>query len=105
MPLFESVNDLAAAPGVLRELFRHPAYRAQMAARGNRQVVLLGYSDSNKDGGYLMSSWSLYRAHAELAAVAEEAGVQLVFFHGRGGAIGRGGGPTGAAILAQPPRP
>lgn len=103
VPLFESIEDLAAAPGVLGQLFAHPSYRAHLAARGNRQVVLLGYSDSNKDGGYLMSHWALYRAHAELTEVAGAAGVRLVFFHGRGGAIGRGGDPTGAAIMAQPP--
>lgn len=103
VPLFESIEDLAAAPAVLSGILESRAYRAHLAARGNRQIVLLGYSDSNKDGGYLMSSWALYRAHAKLAAVARRAGIDLIFFHGRGGAIGRGGGPTGAAIMAQPP--
>jgi phosphoenolpyruvate carboxylase len=79
-----------------------PAYRAAVRARGDRQQVMVGYSDSNKDGGYLAATWATYRAQQELAAAAASVGVELVIFHGRGGAIGRGGGPMGRAILARP---
>jgi phosphoenolpyruvate carboxylase len=101
-PLFETVADLEAAAGVMRDLFGDPAYRDHLRARGDRQVVMLGYSDSSKDSGLLASRWSLQRAQVELLALAKEAGVRLVFFHGRGGSVSRGGGKTERAIIAAP---
>jgi phosphoenolpyruvate carboxylase len=103
VPLFETVDDLKAAPRIMAELFQNSAYKKHLAARGMRQQIMLGYSDSNKDGGYLASNWSLYTAQERLAAVCAEHGVQLELFHGRGGSIGRGGGPTNSAILSAPP--
>ncbi len=103
VPLFETVDDLERAPRVLTELLTTPAYRAHLTARGEHQQVMVGYSDSNKDGGYLTASWQLQRAQRALADVAERHGVALTLFHGRGGSIGRGGGPANAAIRAQPP--
>ena len=102
-PLFETLDDLDAAPGVLAELFGIAAYRAHVAACGGEQVVMIGYSDSNKDGGYLASNWALYRAQEGIARVCREHGVRLTLFHGRGGTVARGGGPAGRAIRAQPP--
>jgi phosphoenolpyruvate carboxylase len=101
-PLFETVDDLEAAPATMRALFDDPAYRGHIAARGGRQIVMLGYSDSAKDGGVLASRWALQRAQVELLDVAHETGVQLVFFHGRGGSVSRGGGKTERAIIAAP---
>ena len=103
MPLLETIADLTAAPDVLRELLADERYAARVAERGGRVEVMVGYSDSGKDGGYLAARWAIYRAQEELAAVAREAGVALTIFHGRGGSAGRGGGPTHAAILAQAP--
>ena len=103
VPLFETIDDLERAPAVMRSAFALPGYRDIVAGRGDVQEVMLGYSDSNKDGGYLTSNWALYRAEAGLAAVFAEAGVTLRLFHGRGGTVGRGGGPSFEAILAQPP--
>ncbi len=104
VPLFETIQDLEGAASTLRALLAIPEYRSWIrAARGDEQEVMLGYSDSNKDGGYLTANWAIYRAQAELVAVAEEAGVHLRFFHGRGGTVGRGGGPSYDAVLAQPP--
>lgn len=102
VPLFETIADLERAPAILEELFSQPAYRAQLEARGLSQLVMLGYSDSNKDGGYLTSNWQAHRAQRELSAVAERHGVRLRFFHGRGGSIGRGGGPAHRAVMALP---
>ncbi len=102
-PLFETIVDLERAPAVLEALLAVPAYRKHLRARGDHQLVQLGYSDSTKDGGYLMANWALYRAQRALAAVAHRHGVRLTFFHGRGGAVGRGGGPTHRAILGLPP--
>ena len=102
VPLFETIDDLANAARILRELLAVPVYRQWIDSRGARQEIMLGYSDSNKDGGYLASNWSLYRAELELVAVARDAGVGLRLFHGRGGTVGRGGGPSYEAILAQP---
>ncbi len=103
VPLFETLADLAAAPRVLEACLRIPAYSAHLRLRGGVQEVMLGYSDSNKDAGFVAANWALYRAQRELREVAVRAGIELRFFHGRGGAIGRGGGPANKAILAQPP--
>ena len=103
VPLFESIDSLRAAAGVMRRLWSNPDYQPLLDSWGRWQEVMLGYSDSNKDGGMLTSTWELYKAHRELHQAAKECGVQLRLFHGRGGTVGRGGGPTHAAILAQPP--
>ncbi len=102
VPLFETIGDLEAAPGVMADWFALPEIAAIARARGH-QEVMIGYSDSNKDGGYLTSTWSLSRTSTALAPVFEAAGVAMQLFHGRGGAVGRGGGSSFAAILAQPP--
>ncbi|MBU3078193.1 phosphoenolpyruvate carboxylase [Sphingomonas quercus] len=102
VPLFETIGDLENAPAVMREWFGLPEVAKAARATG-WQEVMVGYSDSNKDGGYLTSVWSLHQAGRALAPVFEEAGVRMQLFHGRGGAVGRGGGSSFAAILAQPP--
>jgi phosphoenolpyruvate carboxylase len=102
VPLFESIEDLRNAPAVCRELWSRPDYRKLMSAWDNWQEVMLGYSDSNKDGGMLTSTWEIFRTHRALHVVAREAGIKLRLFHGRGGTVGRGGGPTHRAIFAQP---
>jgi len=102
VPLFESIEDLRRAPEVCRELWRREDYRQLLASWGNWQEVMLGYSDSNKDGGMLTSTWEIFRAHRALHVAARECGVKLRLFHGRGGTVGRGGGPTHRAIFAQP---
>ncbi len=102
VPLFETISDLHAAPGIMDQLFTNPAYAAHLAHRGRDQQIMIGYSDSNKDGGYLTANWELHQAQRALPAVCERHGVRLTLFHGRGGTIGRGGGPTNRAILAQP---
>ncbi len=101
VPLLESLDTLQSAGSFLRQLFRSARYREHLERRGRRQEVMLGYSDSNKESGFLAASWALHRAQAELAQVAAEEGIELTLFHGRGGAIGRGGGPTNRAILAM----
>jgi len=101
-PLFETVDDLQAAPGVMRSLFEDPLYRGHLAARGNEQTVMLGYSDSAKDGGLLASRWALQRTQVELTELANRFGVRIMFFHGRGGSVSRGGGKTERAIIAAP---
>ena len=103
VPLFETVADLHAAPGTMERLFENPAYSRHLAARGGMQTVMVGYSDSNKDGGYLTANWELHLAQRSLAAVCRRHGVGLTLFHGRGGTVGRGGGPTNRAVLAHPP--
>jgi phosphoenolpyruvate carboxylase len=103
VPLFETIQDLQAAPQIMQALFENPAYRAHLEARSQHQQIMLGYSDSGKDGGYLCSNWSLYIAQRDLAQVCQDHGVSLELFHGRGGSIGRGGGPTNRAIISQPP--
>ena len=103
VPLFETIADLRAAPRTMREWFAVPAARSMVRSLGDIQEVMLGYSDSNKDGGYVTSNWELYRAETALVEVFATPGVRLRFFHGRGGTVGRGGGPSYDAILAQPP--
>jgi phosphoenolpyruvate carboxylase len=104
VPLFETLSDLDGAAGVMRELLDDPIYRRQLEARGNRQEVMLGYSDSAKDAGLLSASWALYRAQEALATLFRDSGVELRLFHGRGGGVGRGGGsPVHRALSALPP--
>ncbi|HEY7063137.1 MAG TPA: phosphoenolpyruvate carboxylase [Chloroflexota bacterium] len=101
-PLFEEIHELQACGDILTRLLASPPYRAAVRARGDHQQVMVGYSDSDKDGGYFASTWQTYRAQQALASAAAAAGVTLTVFHGRGGAVGRGGGPMGRAILARP---
>ncbi len=106
VPLFETIDDLRRAPAIMRELFVHPGLRSLLLPAWNGrplQEIMLGYSDSNKDGGFLASQWNLYRATQALVQIADENGIVLRLFHGRGGSVGRGGGPSFEAILAQPP--
>jgi phosphoenolpyruvate carboxylase len=102
IPLFETIDDLKRSAAIMREAFALPGYRTWLVGRGDRQEVMLGYSDSNKDGGYVAANWALYRAELALVEAFRERGVGLRFFHGRGGTVGRGGGPSYEAILAQP---
>ena len=102
VPLFETIDDLRGGGAILTELLSLPVYRRHLQAWDGLQQVMLGYSDSNKDGGFVTSNWELYRAQRELADVCRAEGVRLLLFHGRGGAVGRGGGPTNRAILGQP---
>ncbi len=102
-PLLETIADLEEAPTMLESLLSVNVYREHLRTRNDHQLIQLGYSDSTKDGGYVTASWALYRAQRTLTKVAEKFGVRLTFFHGRGGAIGRGGGPTHRAILGLPP--
>ena len=102
-PLFETIEDLRNGASILQAMLDLPIYRAVVSARGDSQEVMLGYSDSNKDGGYLAANWAVYRAELTLVEVARKAGIRLRLFHGRGGTVGRGGGPSYQAILAQPP--
>ncbi len=103
VPLFETVDDLARAQRTMAALYEHPMYAAQLSACARRQEIMLGYSDSAKDGGFLASQWELYSAQERLLADADSRGIDLRFFHGRGGSTSRGGARTHRAILAQPP--
>ncbi len=102
VPLFESIPDLQHAPAICRELWSSEAYKPMLESWGRSQEVMLGYSDSNKDGGMITSTWEIFKAHRALHIVARETSVNLRLFHGRGGTVGRGGGPTHRAIFAQP---
>ncbi|SIT71149.1 phosphoenolpyruvate carboxylase [Microbacterium sp. RU33B] len=103
IPLFETFADLQAAPRILAEIVENPDFVARLAATDRRLEVMLGYSDSSKDVGPVAANLALYEAQAHIAAWAEEVGIELTLFHGRGGALGRGGGPANSAVLAQPP--
>lgn len=103
VPLFETIEDLEAAASRMETILSHPVYRVQVAARSGFQEIMLGYSDSTKDGGYWMANWALHRAQEQLAAVCRRHGVDFRLFHGRGGTVGRGGGRANQAILAMPP--
>ena len=103
VPLFESSDALGGAEAILGSLLDDPGYRRNLAARGNRQEVMLGYSDSNKESGFLAAAWMLHEAQSALVRAARARDIELTLFHGRGGAIGRGGGPTNRAILGQAP--
>src|SRR5207249_1958700 len=102
VPLFESVEDLRRAPEIVRELLQVPLIRRSVRAQGGVYEVMIGYSDSNKDGGFLTSNWELAKAQLKLTRLGRECGVPIAFFHGRGGSVSRGGAPTGRAIAAQP---
>ncbi len=102
-PLFETRDDLRAAPDIMAALFEHPGYASHLARVGRRQTIMIGYSDSNKDAGYLAANWELYQAQEALATACHALDVTMTLFHGRGGTIARGGGPANRAILAQPP--
>ncbi len=102
VPLFESIEDLRNSPEICRTLWTAPAYQPLLESWQRKQEIMLGYSDSNKDGGMLTSTWEIYKAHRALHLVADECNIHLQLFHGRGGTVGRGGGPTHRAIVAQP---
>jgi len=103
IPLFETIADLERCADIMREALAQPLYRSWVRLRGDEQEVMLGYSDSNKDGGYVASNWALYKATTRLMEVCRAHGVRLRLFHGRGGTVGRGGGPSYEAVLSQPP--
>ena len=103
VPLFETVDDLMAAPEIMKALFANPLYAEHLEMRGKRQQIMIGYSDSNKDGGFMRANWMLFTAQRNMAQACAECNVEMTLFHGRGGSLGRGGGPTNRAILAQPP--
>jgi phosphoenolpyruvate carboxylase len=102
VPLFETRDDLKNAPAILRRMFTHEAYRDYLKSQNNEQIIMLGYSDSNKDCGYITANWELYNAQETIAAVCREHDIIFTLFHGRGGTVARGGGPAAKAILAQP---
>ncbi len=102
VPLFETIADLRAAPTIMREALSVPLIRRSTHWQGNVQEVMIGYSDSNKDGGFVASNWELAKAQSQLTKVGAEMGTAIAFFHGRGGSVSRGGAPTGRAIAAQP---
>ena len=102
VPLFESIDDLQRAPIIMAELLKVPMVRRTVRNHGKVQEVMIGYSDSNKDGGFLCANWELFKAQRKLIAIGEKAGIPIRFFHGRGGSVSRGGAPTGRAVAAQP---
>jgi phosphoenolpyruvate carboxylase len=102
VPLFETFDSLRTVVPIIQCLVHQPVYRRQLELRGNQQEVMIGYSDSSKESGFVQSAWSLYRAQHLLAEMAQRTGIRIPIFHGRGGAVGRGGGPANRAILAQP---
>jgi phosphoenolpyruvate carboxylase len=102
VPLFETISDLQSAPSILESLFTLPVYRVHLADCNNAQMVMIGYSDSNKDGGYVMANWALYQGQENITQVAQNHQIALTIFHGRGGTVARGGGPANRAIRAQP---
>jgi phosphoenolpyruvate carboxylase len=101
-PLLETVDDLIAGPGIMKKLFEMDVYRNHITERGNHQEIMLGYSDGSKDGGTLTANWKLFKAQKEIHDMAKEFNIRLKFFHGRGGSLGRGGGPLHRSILSQP---
>jgi len=103
VPLFETIDDLKAAPSIFESLLALPLYREHLATCNDEQMIMIGYSDSNKDGGYVMSNWALYQGQESIARVAHKHKIALTLFHGRGGTIARGGGPANRGIRAQPP--
>ena len=103
VPLFETIEDLRAAPSIFEGLLELPIYREHLATCDNEQMIMIGYSDSNKDGGYVMSNWALYQGQENITRVAQKHNIALTIFHGRGGTIARGGGPANRGIRAQPP--
>jgi phosphoenolpyruvate carboxylase len=103
VPLFETIEDLQEAPSIFESLIASPTYREHLATCQNAQMIMIGYSDSNKDGGYVMSNWALYQGQESIARVAQQHHIALTIFHGRGGTIARGGGPANRGIRAQPP--
>ncbi|MDC3416024.1 phosphoenolpyruvate carboxylase [Aquibacillus salsiterrae] len=102
-PLLETIEDLKNGPKMIKQLFDIPLYRRHLKARGELQEIMLGYSDSSKDGGTLTANWELYKAQEDIHDIASKYGVKLKYFHGRGGSLGRGGGPLNASLLSQPP--
>lgn len=104
VPLFETIVDLQEAPAIMESLLSVPSYRAHLERQDNQQIIMLGYSDSTKDGGYLSACWSLYRCQQTLHELASKQSIELTFFHGRGGSLGRGGGPAARSILSLPSR-
>ena len=102
VPLFEALEPLRNSSTIIQRLLTLPVYRRHLQLRGDLQDVMIGYSDSNKESGFLQSAWALYRAQRALADPSRRTGITMQIFHGRGGAIGRGGGPANRAILAQP---
>ena len=103
VPLFETIEDLRGAPSIFESLVKLPVYREHLATCNDEQIIMIGYSDSNKDGGYVMSNWALYQGQENITQVAQKHNIALTIFHGRGGTIARGGGPANRAIRAQPP--
>ncbi len=101
-PLFETIDDLHNAPETLRGIFSVETYRQYVAEQADDQMVMVGYSDSTKDGGYLAAQWALQQSQSAMQQVATEFGIQLTFFHGRGGSLGRGGGPAARSVLSLP---
>lgn len=102
VPLLETIDDLKQGPQILEQMFTIDAYREHVRHHGDQQMIMLGYSDSTKDGGYLSACWSLYKAQQQLSQAAAKYGIELSFFHGRGGSLGRGGGPAARSILSLP---